>query len=111
MDFGTPGFSWTMAYQEPAFKGREDKKKWIVDEEAAKVVQRIFNLCIAGKGPMQIAKIFTADKVLTVTAYHARQKGWVMPENLYRWNTNAVLRILERREAVLPAARQSIHHG
>ena len=26
------------------------------DEEAAKVVQRIFNLCIAGKGPMQIAK-------------------------------------------------------
>ena len=69
-----------------------------MDEEAAKVVQRIFNLCIAGKGPMQIAKIFTADKVLTVTAYHARQKGWVMPENLYRWNTNAVLRIWERRE-------------
>ena len=46
---------------------------------------------------MQIAKTLTADKVLTVTAYHARQKGWVMPENLYRWNTNAVLRILERR--------------
>ena len=79
-------------------KDPQDKKKWIVDEEAAKVVQRIFKLCIAGKGPMQIAKIFTADKVLTVTAYHARQKGWVMPENLYRWNTNAVLRILERRE-------------
>ena len=56
-------------------KDPQDKKKWIVDEEAAKVVQRIFNLCIAGKGPMQIAKIFTADKVLTVTAYHARQKG------------------------------------
>ena len=79
-------------------KDPQDKKKWIVDEEAAKVVRRIFSLCIAGKGPMQIAKILTADKVLTVTAYHARQKGWVMPENLYRWNTNAVLRILERRE-------------
>ena len=79
-------------------KDPQDKKKWIVDEEAAKVVQRIFNLCIAGKGPMQIAKTLTADRVLTVTAYHARQKGWVMPENLYRWNTNAVLRILERRE-------------
>lgn len=47
---------------------------------------------------MQIAKTLTADRVLTVTAYHARQKGWAMPENLYRWNTNAVLRILERRE-------------
>ena len=79
-------------------KDPQDKKKWIVDEEAAKVVQRIFNLCIAGKGPMQIAKPLPADRVLTVTAYHARQKGWVMPENLYRWNTNAVLRILERRE-------------
>ncbi len=79
-------------------KDPQDKKKWIVDEGAAKVVRRIFNLCIAGKGPMQIAKILTDDKVLTVTAYHARQKGWAMPENLYRWNTNAVLRILERRE-------------
>ena len=79
-------------------KDPQDKKKWIVDEEAAKVVQRIFNLCIAGKGPMQIAKILTADRVLTVTAYHAKQKDWAMPENLYRWNTNAVLRILERRE-------------
>ena len=79
-------------------KDPRDKKKWIVDEEAAKVVQRIFSLCIAGKGPMQIAKILTADKVLTVTAYHARQKGWTVPENLYRWNTNAVLRIMERRE-------------
>lgn len=79
-------------------KDPHDKKKWIVDEEAAKVVRRIFNLCIAGKGPMQIAKILTADKVLTVTAYHAKQKGWTVPENLYHWNTNAVLRILERRE-------------
>ena len=33
--------------------------------------------------PMQIAKILTADRVLIVTAYHARQKGWAMPENLY----------------------------
>ncbi len=79
-------------------KDPRDKKKWIVDEEAAKVVQRIFNLCIAGKGPMQIAKILTADKVLTVTAYHARQKGWAIPENLYQWCAKSVAGILERRE-------------
>ena len=79
-------------------KDPENKKRWIVDEEAAKVVRRIFDLCIAGKGPMQIAKILTADKVLTVTAYNARQKGWTMPENLYQWNTNAVVKILERQE-------------
>ena len=79
-------------------KDPQDKKKWIVDEEAAKVVQRIFNLCIAGKSPMQIAKILTADRVLTVTAYHARQKGWAMPENLCRWCTKSVSGILEWRE-------------
>ena len=79
-------------------KDPQDKKKWIVDEEAAKVVQRIFNLCIAGKGPMQIAKTLTADRVLTVTAYHARQKGWTMPENLYQWCAKSVAGILERRE-------------
>ena len=79
-------------------KDPQDKKKWIVDEEAAKVVRRIFDLCIAGKGPMQIAKILTAEKVLTVTAYHARQKGWTMPEHLYQWCAKSVSGILERRE-------------
>lgn len=79
-------------------KDPENKKRWIVDEEAAKVVRCIFDLCITGKGPMQIAKILTADKVLTVTAYNAKRKGWAMPENLYQWNTNAVVKILERQE-------------
>ena len=37
-------------------KNPEDKKKWIVDEEAAAVVQKIFSLCASGKGPTQIAK-------------------------------------------------------
>ena len=67
-------------------------------KERPKVVRRIFNLCIAGKGPMQIAKILTADRVPTVTAYHARQKGWAMPENLYQWCAKSVAGILERRE-------------
>lgn len=79
-------------------KDPRDKKKWIVDEEAAKVVKRVFNLCIAGKGPMQIAKILTADKIPTVTAYHAKQKGWTMPDNLYQWCAKSVAEILERRE-------------
>ncbi len=79
-------------------KDPQDKRKWVVDEEAAKVVRRIFDLCIAGKGPMQIAKILTAEKVLTVTAYHARQKGWTMPENLYGWSQKSIAAILERRE-------------
>ena len=49
-------------------KDPQDKKKWIVDEEAAKVVRHIFELCVEGKGPMQIAKALTRERVLTVTA-------------------------------------------
>ncbi len=37
-------------------KDPEDKKKWIVDEEASAVVQKIFSLCVDGLGPTQIAK-------------------------------------------------------
>ena len=32
-------------------KDPEDNTKWLIDEEAAEVVRRIFRLCIAGKGP------------------------------------------------------------
>ena len=66
-------------------KDPEDKKKWIVDEEAAHIVRRIFDLCIAGK-------------VLAVTAYHARQEHRTLPDEPCRWNGNAVVKILECRE-------------
>ncbi len=75
-----------------------DKKKWIVDEEAASVVKRIFDLCIAGKGPMQIAKILKADKILTTNAYYAKQKGKLLPDNPYNWNENSIVGILERMD-------------
>ena len=71
-------------------KDPNDKKKWIVDEEAAEVVKRIFALCVDGKGPMQIAKVLTADKVLTVKAYYAKRDGKAMPDNLYRWDYKSV---------------------
>lgn len=79
-------------------KDPEDKKQWIVDEEAAEVVKRIFVLCVDGKGPMQIAKLLTADKVLTVKAYYAKRDGKPMPDNLYRWDYKSVAGILERPE-------------
>ena len=79
-------------------KSPDNKKQWIVDEEAAAVVKRIFDLCVAGKGPMQIAKILTADKVLTVKAYYTKRDGKTMPDNLYRWDYKSISGILERPE-------------
>lgn len=67
---------------------------FFVEEEAAKVVRRIFDLGIVGKGPIQIAKILTADKMLTVTVYNAKQKG----RNLYLWCSKSVTSILGRQE-------------
>ena len=75
-----------------------DKKKWIVDEEAAEIVRRIFDLCIAGKGPMQIAKLLTAQHVLTVKAHYAQQNGKPLPEKPYKWSPKSVAGILERQE-------------
>ena len=75
-----------------------DKKKWIVDEEAAEIVKRIFALCIAGKGPMQIAKLLTAEHVLTVKAHYAQRAGKPLPENPYHWDPKSVAGILERPE-------------
>ena len=79
-------------------KDPTDKKKWIVDEEAAAVIKRIFDLCIAGKGPMQIAKMLTVDKVLTIKSYHAKQSGKVLPDKPYQWSAKSIAGILERPE-------------
>ena len=79
-------------------KDPADKKKWIVDEEAAEIVKRIFDLCIAGKGPMQIAKLLTAEHILTVKAHYAQRAGKPLPEEPYHWDPKSVAGILERPE-------------
>ena len=55
-------------------KSEKDKNVWEIDGEAAKIVRRIFQLCIDGYGPTQIARILTEDKVLTPTAYAEMKK-------------------------------------
>jgi len=82
-------------------KNPEDAKQWLVDEEAAKVVKRIFTFCMEGRGPSQIATQLEADKVLNPTAYKLRQgvdTPHAEPENPYRWHESTIVNILERRE-------------
>lgn len=50
------------------------------------------------RAPPSSSKRLAADRVLTVTAYHAKQKGWAMSDNLCHWTSNAVVKMLERRE-------------
>ena len=82
-------------------KNPDDPKKWIVDEEAARIVKRIFALCMEGKGPSQIAAQLEKEQVLNPTAYKQRQGRKTphqTPENEYRWHESTVAYILEYRE-------------
>lgn len=82
-------------------KDPKNKKRWIVDEEAATVVKRIFALCLDGYGPSQIARILKADKVLIPTAYWQAQGKTVnhsVPENPYMWVSATVADILEKKD-------------
>ena len=81
-------------------KDKEDKNKWLIDEEAAKTVRYIFKLCTDGLGPTQIAKRLQEEKVLTPTAYHLQKSGKLLPPNPFKWAQNTVARILERVEYI-----------
>ena len=82
-------------------KDPENPRRWVKDPEAASVVQRIFEMCMNGRGPSQIANQLKADGVLTPTAYK-ESKGInspnTVPENPCGWNGSTVVHILERRE-------------
>ena len=75
----------------------EDKDHWILDEEAAPVVKLIFDLCIDGKGPEQIARILEEKQILTAKALYAKRKKKPMPERPYHWSNQSIVGILERQ--------------
>lgn len=84
-------------------KNPDDQKDWIVDDEAARVVKKIFDLCMQGRGPSQIAAQLEKDKVLNPTAYKLREgidTPHASPENPYRWHESTVVAILERMEYI-----------
>ena len=84
-------------------KNPENPKEWIIDEEAAQVVKKIFTLCMNGRGPSQIADQLEKDKILTPTAYKNKQGAktpHTEPENPYRWHESTIVNILERKEYI-----------
>ena len=82
-------------------KSPDDKNLWLVDEEAAEVVKKIFRLTVEGMGPYQIAKRLTEEKIEKPSYYQAtRQRGNFKTmcdfETPYNWTGGSVVRILER---------------
>ena len=84
-------------------KDPEDKDHWLIDEEAAAVVRRIFLLAVNGHGPYEIATILTREKVESPGYYLAqRNRGTKLhhidPDRKYDWYGNAVMEMLGRQE-------------
>lgn len=82
-------------------KDAEDIEIWHIDEPAAKVVRKIYGLCLAGKGPSQIARQLEKEDVLIPSAYyesigrsHSRKVGAAS----CRWDQATIVRILENRQ-------------
>lgn len=82
-------------------KSPDDKEKWIIDEEAAEVVRKIFSLALAGRGVSQIARQLEQEKNLIPTAYKI-EKGLSSthkyPEKPYYWEKSTVSNILDNRQ-------------
>ncbi|GHU94827.1 recombinase [Clostridia bacterium] len=81
-------------------KSPDDKNLWLVDNEAANVVRRVFQMTIDGKGPYQIARTFTDEKVLRPVAYIALRDGYEIadPDDKFNWGGRTVTNILDRQE-------------
>lgn len=83
-------------------KSPENKKKWIIDPEAAEIVKSIFKMCLDGKGNETIARILQEQKVLVPMAYWQSKGlprgGKKTQPNPYRWCKTTVQKILFQQE-------------
>lgn len=83
-------------------KSPENKKKWIIDPEAATVVKSIFKMCLDGKGNETIARELQESEVLIPMAYW-RSKGLnrggkKTQTNPYKWCKTTIQKIISQQE-------------
>ena len=81
-------------------KNEAEPAYWLIDEDAAEIVRRIFRLCVEGYGPTQIANILFSEGVPTPTEHWQAQgrKTSALPAIPHKWATRTVADILERLE-------------
>ena len=78
----------------------ENKENWIIDEETAQIVRRIFSLTIEGHGVCVIARMFTEEKIIRPGYHHVllrNGRGNKASRNeaeKYAWTPTAIIEIL-----------------
>lgn len=86
-------------------KDPNDKSHWIIDEDAAKVVREVFDLCVKGYGPSQISNILKDKHILSPASYY-KSKG--LPQRTLKsdetddcyWSETVISRMLEKEEYI-----------
>ena len=86
-------------------KDPDDKHRWIIDEEAAAVVRRIFRLTVEGYGPYEIARMLFEDKIEAPAVYLAKRGLGIWKNKTdfpspYNWNGYNISQILAKPEYV-----------
>ena len=84
-------------------KDPEDKHHWLIDEEAAAVVRRIFHLSMEGHGPHEIASILRDDRIERPSVYMGKrgqgtQRNSYDDSRPYDWSGTSVANILAKPE-------------
>lgn len=82
-------------------KNPDNKEQWLIDEPAADVVCKIYSLCLAGRGPLQIAKQLEKEHILIPSAYYesiGRKHAQKVPCDSCKWDQKTVVTILENRQ-------------
>ncbi len=82
-------------------KDENDIEIWHIDEPAAEVVRKIFALCLAGRGPSQIARQLESEGILVPSAYYekmGRKHAVKVPLDSCAWDDSTVVHILENRQ-------------
>ncbi len=83
-------------------KSAENKKKWVIDPEAAEVVKSVFKMCLEGKGNETIARILQEKQILVPMAYWQRKGlprgGKKTQPDPYKWCKTTIQKILPQQE-------------
>ena len=84
-------------------KDPDNPKRWIIDDDAAEVVRRIYMLVMEGYGTAQIATMLSKEHIMT-PVFYLREKGINRPNRSKddrepdKWNSSSVQKILSLQE-------------
>ena len=83
-------------------KSPDNKKRWVIDPEAAQIVRDVFRMCLEGKGNETIARILQEREVLVPMAYWQSKGldrgGKKTQPNPFKWSKSTIAKMLAQQE-------------